>query len=262
MKIEFEKYQGAGNDFIIVDNRSACFPISSGLIKRLCDRHFGVGADGLILAEKSCNQDLRMNYYNADGMKATFCGNGGRCLAAWAFDHKIIRNHLRLEADDGIHEAWIEVSDNASFHVILTLNNVVGFTQHNDGYFLNTGTPHFVQPVHELHSLNVYEQGKRLRNDERFLPDGTNVNFLELNQDGLGMRTFEKGVECETLSCGTGAAACAIVAMIIRQESAKWLEINTPGGILTVFAHKLGNSFVNIKLKGLAVKVFTGIIEI
>ncbi|MDP2424601.1 MAG: diaminopimelate epimerase [Bacteroidales bacterium] len=262
MSLLFEKFQGAGNDFVIIDNRSLAFNADDKLISRICNRHFGIGADGLLLVEPSEKHDFSMRYYNADGFEATFCGNGGRCISAWAFNHKISGSHLSFEASDGIHRAWVEEKGKSDFNVILSLNDVRNYDRYDDGYYINTGAQHFVRLVDELKELDVIDEGRRYRYDGRFMPQGTNVNFLRTGPGILEVRTYEKGVEDETLSCGTGVAACALVAMIQSHQSGKWLDVSTHGGVLKVFAVANGNSFEEIKLQGNATRVYVGNIDI
>ena len=218
--MKFYKYQGAGNDFLIADNRDGSIVLTSEQVSALCDRRYGVGADGLMLLEESENHDFRMTYFNSDGSGGMMCGNGGRCIVAFAADMGIEK--YRFEAADGLHDAEILHSEGNVKTVRLQMKNVEGVEYHeklagpevpSDGYFLDTGTRHFVRFVEGLDDYDVVAEGRDIRfNAEELLPVGANVNFVE--QDGriLKVRTYEKGVEDETFACGTGIVASCIAA--------------------------------------------------
>jgi diaminopimelate epimerase len=259
MNIQFYKYQATGNDFIILDNRDKNLALTNEQIAHLCHRRYGIGADGLMLLEISANHDFKMMYYNADGYESTMCGNGGRCLVKFAYDLGIIKDSAYFIASDGSHQAFIK--DNL---VELKMIDVNKITYINQGYWLNTGSPHFVKKVENIDHYPVFEEGKKLRYSEIFAAsNGTNVNFMEVVSKGqIKVRTYERGVENETLSCGTGVTACAL-ALLFEHATSGDVKIETPGGSLQVSANFLGNeSFHNIWLKGPAEFVFKGEIRL
>ncbi len=215
-KMEFYKYQGAGNDFLIADNRKGEYSLSTADIAALCERRYGVGADGLMLLEDAEGWDFRMVYYNSDGSGGMMCGNGGRCIVAFA-EQLGIRpaNGSRYEfiAADGPHSAEISQTYSGAKSVRLRMKDVFEITQTLGGYFLDTGTRHFVKFVDNLEDYNVFGEGRALRYNPEFAPIGTNVNFAEPEQGILHVRTYEKGVEAETFACGTGIVATAYAAL-------------------------------------------------
>ncbi|PKA81915.1 diaminopimelate epimerase [Ulvibacter sp. MAR_2010_11] len=254
MEFGFFKYQGTGNDFVILDNRLQVFPKNNTkLVAQLCDRKFGIGADGLILLEKHPTAHFTMVYYNADGNPSSMCGNGGRCITHFAKYLNIIDKKAVFEAVDGMHEATID-----NDIVSLKMNNVP-FVSVADGYtFLDTGSPHHVQIVSNLDTFNVFSEGRRLRND-LYGKEGANVNFVEAIKDDIfAVRTYERGVEDETLSCGTGVTAVAIALFETGIASANKVQLQTPGGILTVTFTKTSSGYENIYLIGPAVQVYKG----
>lgn len=254
MKLQFSKYHGTGNDFIIIDGISNKIKLDSTTIKRMCNRRFGIGADGLMIIQNSEDYDFSMVYYNSDGNEGSMCGNGGRCIVDFAGKMGLISNTSIFEAIDGIHEAYILEDD----IVKLKMNEVEGVRKYNDGWFLNTGSPHFVKQISDISSLNIDIEGKKLRYDSRFAPEGTNVNFYEIKDGEVFARTYERGVEAETLSCGTGAVAMGIVIMYNNYIETKPIIINTKGGKLQVEGIKRDNKFTEIYLTGSVVKVFEG----
>lgn len=254
-KIKFSKYQGAGNDFILIDNRHGFFDGDDhDAVRKLCDRRFGVGADGLMLLQDTKNFDFEMIYYNADGREGTMCGNGGRCIVAFARDLGIVRDKTAFLAVDGQHDAVITNN-------LVDLGMIDVFTVRRDGeaYVLNTGSPHYVEFVQALASMNVYQAGFAIRNNEIYREDGINVNFIEKEGHGYFVRTFERGVEDETFACGTGATAAAMAAAIRENlEGDVEIPIRVLGGQLYIAFRKAGDSFTNVRLKGPADFVFTG----
>ena len=218
MNIQFHKYQGAGNDFIIIDNRSLFFDDSNQkLIQSLCDRKLGIGADGFILLQDVTNYDFEMVYYNADGYLGSMCGNGGRCVVDFAKQLNIFEKECHFLACDGPHLAtW------TSSEVYLRMQNVEVIENGEDFFFLDTGSPHYVKFVENLESINVFEEGQKIRYSERFKNDGTNVNFVQIKDHKLYIRTYERGVENETLACGTG-----VVASVLSAYEAKLISNNT-----------------------------------
>lgn len=259
IKIEFSKYQGAGNDFVLIDNRNGLFDRNNEeLVKKLCDRRFGIGGDGLMLLQNTKNFDFEMVYYNADGAEGTMCGNGGRCIVAFARDLNIITEKTDFLAVDGPHDAEI-----SAYQVNLGMIDVNEIQRDNEAFVLNTGSPHFVLKVQDLVNFDVFKEGYAIRNNDIYGAKGINVNFIEPEGDGYFVRTFERGVEDETYACGTGATAAAM-AMAIDQnlEGNITLPIRVLGGQLYISFHKAGNTFTNVYLKGPANFVFKGEIEI
>ena len=254
--MNFYKYQGTGNDFVMIDNRNKTFPIDNQLIKKLCDRRFGIGCDGLILLENADEADFKMVYFNSDGNESTMCGNGGRCIVAFAKSLNIFEDYCKFIAIDGLHEA--EISGN---NVKLKMSDVDEITENNGNFVLDTGSPHFVKFVENLNDYPVYEKGKEIRNSLAFRENGINVNFVEIfDENSIFVRTFERGVEDETLSCGTGATASALA--FIKDKNLSEVNVNVLGGNLKIYAKKNHNSFKNIWLEGLATQVFFGTIDL
>lgn len=260
--IKFYKYQGTGNDFVMIDNRSGFFPkADKELVAFLCHRRFGVGGDGLILLENDDNYDFRMVYYNADGSESTMCGNGGRCLVAFAKHLGIITNNkCRFIAVDGEHTATIGEDNNVSLQMI----DVADITVNDNYCFLNTGSPHHVALVRDIKGYDVFNAGKEIRESDLYAPGGTNVNFVE--QEGpnhFRIRTFERGVEDETLACGTGATAVAISMYLTGKADDTTIKVDVEGGKLKVsFEVDENKKFSKVFLNGPAELVFEGTIEI
>ena len=260
MLLKFYKYQGTGNDFVILDNRNNFYDaLNTERIKRLCDRRFGIGADGLMLLNNHEDYHFEMKYYNADGRESSMCGNGGRCLVKFAADCGIMKNTYRFIAIDGEHEATIDMDGT----VALKMNDVEKVRYDNGRFVLNTGSPHYVEMSTDVMKLNVAKKGKEIRNSPPFVKEGINVNFVEQLKDSykIIVRTYERGVEDETLSCGTGVTAAALVCYH-NDNGFNRVEIKTLGGELSVEYDKIGDTFKNIWLSGPAVKVFDGVIEI
>jgi diaminopimelate epimerase len=255
MEIHFYKYQGAGNDFIMVDNRKLFFPKSDiKLIHNLCDRRFGIGADGLILLESSEKQDFTMIYYNADGKEGSMCGNGGRCIVAFAKKLAIIGDETTFEATDGLHFAKIE-----NDLVNLQMSDIENIEIYDTHTFLNTGSPHHVKFCNAIAPLNVAEIGAKIRYGAPYFEEGTNVNFVEqISDNSFKVRTYERGVENETLACGTGVTAVAIAANKTNRTAEENIFIEVLGGNLEVSFKKEGNFYKNVFLKGPAQFVFEG----
>lgn len=252
--IHFYKYQGAGNDFILIDNRTQGTALHTEQIALLCHRRFGIGADGLMLLEAAEGHDFRMVYYNADGRESTMCGNGGRCITAFARHLGIIGDKAFFVAIDGEHHAQF-TGENI---VALEMNDVHEI-QHFDNFsILNTGSPHYVVWTDDVAQTDVVHQGREIRNRDKFAPNGINVNFAQVIESGLYVRTYERGVEDETLSCGTGVTACAIAASK-DQTGAFSTDILTPGGKLNVsFTKDTPGSAIDVVLTGPAGFVFEG----
>jgi diaminopimelate epimerase len=260
MQLEFYKYQGAGNDFVMIDNRSGFFPKeNTQLIEHLCDRRFGIGGDGLILLENDSDTDFKMVYYNSDGNQSSMCGNGGRCLVAFAKDLKVIENKTTFIATDGLHHASFEDNGLVSLQMI----DVPAIDIKKDYSFLNTGSPHHVQMVEDLEHYNVKENGAAIRYGELYGAAGSNINFVKKIDDiTFRLRTYERGVEDETLACGTGATAVAIAMNATGQTDATAINVNVEGGKLVVSFDKTLDGYTNVFLKGPAEFVFKGEIKI
>jgi diaminopimelate epimerase len=260
MTIEFYKYQGTGNDFILIDNRSTKLQLSYAHIKFLCNRHFGIGADGLMLLENEISYDFKMVYYNSDGHQSSMCGNGGRCITAFAKHLGIINEKSRFLAVDGPHDSVL-LSDDV---VSLKMNDVKNIEEGPGYFFMNTGSPHYIITTQNVRGINLVEEGRKIRYNERFKEEGTNVNFVEKFDDHIFVRTYERGVEDETLSCGTGVTAAALAAACMGSSTTKnSCLVSTPGGMLNVkFDKVLANTFYNIWLEGPAHMVFKGTIDL
>ena len=256
MDIHFYKYQGTGNDFIILDNRENTYAfLNTAQVNLLCNRKFGIGADGLMLLNKHSTYDFEMVYYNADGKEGSMCGNGGRCLVKFAYDSGIKKTTYHFMATDGLHEAEIDVQG----IVRLKMKDVQTVKGNTDHFILDTGSPHYVQFVENLQKLNVKKEGRKIRYSNDFTAEGINVNFVETVDDHtIFVRTYERGVENETLSCGTGVTAAALVSAH-NENSFNEIDVRTTGGKLSVeFNHSDKNQYSNIWLCGPAEFVFKG----
>jgi diaminopimelate epimerase len=259
MLIHFYKYHGAGNDFIIIDNRKKLLDkLSKDQIKKLCHRRFGIGADGLMLLKANPGYHFEMDYYNSDGSGGSMCGNGGRCITAFARHLGIIDIDAHFLASDGPHEASF---DNKNLVKLKMVN--VNYLEENDEYsFLNTGSPHYVRFVPDVNSVEVFNEGRKVRYSEKFRQEGTNVNFVSKIENGIAVRTYERGVEDETYACGTGSVASAIAYFSKFHLNQNTIDIKTLGGFLQVSFEKVGNNYENVYLKGPAILVFEGDVEI
>jgi len=259
MKFNFFKYHGTGNDFIIIDNRLNTISLTKKNIEIICHRRFGIGADGLMLLENNAELDFNMRYFNSDGNEGTMCGNGGRCLTAFAKKMGIVTNTAKFNSIDGVHHA--KISDNNI--ISLQMQNVHEIKEVNKNFFLNTGSPHYVLFKENVKEIDVFNRGHEIRYSGEFAPNGTNVNFVEILNDELFVRTYERGVEDETYSCGTGVTASAICASKYLDSDKNSFDIITKGGNLNVSFTKKGiNDFSNIWLTGPATFVFEGEINI
>jgi diaminopimelate epimerase len=260
MRIQFHKYQGTGNDFVILDNRNGKYnSLSKEQVKFLCDRRFGVGADGLMLLNKDGELDFEMKYYNSDGGESSMCGNGGRCLAKFAWDQGDKKPRYLFKAIDGVHEAEIDFDGIVS----LKMNDVDGIKEYHGDFLLDTGSPHYVKMVNDVMHFDVYKKGQEIRTSNDFNAKGINVNFVEQSADDeIIVRTYERGVEDETLSCGTGVTASAIVCYH-NEIGFNDVTVRTRGGKLSIQFDRLDNdTYKNVWLRGPAEKVFEGTIEI
>ncbi|MBK8568451.1 MAG: diaminopimelate epimerase [Saprospiraceae bacterium] len=256
-KIPFHKYEGTGNDFVLIDQRQNKYLTlqDTALIERICNRRFGIGADGLILLQPVEGYDFEMVYFNADGRESTMCGNGGRCIAAFAKHLGLFDKESKFLAIDGPHEAIVNEG-----WIALKMSDVDN-VEVGDGFFvLNTGSPHYVVFVEDLSDMNIVESGQVIRYSDRFRKEGINVNFVEKTAQGIEVATYERGVEDETLSCGTGVTAAAIsFALVNPANPIGEVDITTKGGKLKVrFEKKNEGKFENIWLCGPANKVFEG----
>jgi len=258
VQFDFFKYQGTGNDFIMIDNRRNELPKNdTKLVAKLCDRKFGIGADGLILLENDEMSDFKMVYYNSDGNQGSMCGNGGRCIVAFAKSLEVIENDANFSASDGLHHAEIDGD-----LVSLRMGDVKEIREKPDYFFLNTGSPHHVQLVSGLDDFDVYSEGKRLRYG-LYGEKGSNINFVEQKSDDLfAIRTYERGVENETLSCGTGVTAVALAMHHSGELKGNEAKIKAMGGNLKVRFETNGGTYRNIVLIGPAEQVFKGKIEL
>ncbi|AWH83601.1 diaminopimelate epimerase [Flavobacterium album] len=259
MKLTFYKYQGTGNDFVMVDNRENIFPKNdTKLIGHLCDRRFGIGGDGLILLENDNGTDFRMVYYNSDGNESTMCGNGGRCIVAFANELGLIDTETEFMAIDGRHHATIDVEGTISLH----MKDVHTVSVYENYVFLDTGSPHHVELVDGLDELDVKKIGASIRYSGLYGDKGSNVNFVApFGTDKFSVRTYERGVEDETLSCGTGVTAVAIAMKVLGKTHSDSVKLETPGGELQVSFVQDGKQFTDIYLTGPARFVFKGDIE-
>ncbi len=259
MSIPFDKFQATGNDFIIVDQRSTQYLTrqDTAIVKKLCNRRFGIGADGLILLQMADDVDFEMIYFNANGRESTLCGNGGRSIVKFAQGIGLITNECEFLAIDGVHHAII----NENGGVELQMNRVKEVNVYDNHYTLDTGSPHYITFCKDIKNVNVENEGSAIRYSDSFKRHGINVNFVQMNGTGIHVRTYERGVEAETLSCGTGVTAAAIAASLNYEElpSEGTIDIHTNGGELQVKFQKEGDIFTNIWLCGPAKKVFKGV---
>ncbi len=260
MELKFHKYQGTGNDFVVLDNRTGMYDgLTTAQVKKCCDRRFGIGADGFMLLQNAAGYDFEMIYYNADGNKSSMCGNGARCMIQFAHFCGIHKSIYHFLAIDGAHEGEIEEQN----IVRLKMSDVDKIENYQRDFIVNTGSPHYVQLTTRLAEKDVEKDGREIRSNKTFIQEGINVNFVEQeNNDGISVRTYERGVENETLSCGTGVTASALV-FAHNELGYNMVKVKTPGGKLSVEFDKTGKeSFRNIWLNGPAVRVFEGTIII
>lgn len=254
--INFSKFHGAGNDFIMINAIKNEIVLSEELIFKMCDRRTGIGADGLIILMHSDNHDFRMRYYNCDGKESTFCGNGGRCIAAFAHQQGIIKNEATYEAVDGIHKAKVTETSSNEYLVELTMRDILSYQLDDESLLIDTGSPHYVKKVMNLDSMNVNAEGAKIRYDKNISSDGVNVDFLLNDNGNIRIRTYERGVENETLACGTGVTASAMAASL--WYGGNDIDIYTQIAKLNVRFDKDENTFKNVVLTGPAAHVFDG----
>jgi len=262
MILEFSKYQGTGNDFIIVDSWEKEIDLSADQIAWLCNRKFGIGADGLMILKKNNLADFEMIYFNADGLPGSMCGNGGRCLVQFARSKKIIGEHTSFIAVDGMHQAKVHSNDE---WISLHMGDVSEINARAGGdCFVNTGSPHIVRWVDDPSLVDVIHEGRSIRYNLEFIANGTNVNFVKVDQGELYVRTYERGVEDETLSCGTGVTASVLAAAFTNRlpKSADGANVSTPGGALHVKYKSHDGLFTDVWLEGPAKFVYKGEVEL
>ena len=258
MNLVFYKYQGTGNDFIIIDNRLKTVDLKEEQIRDLCDRRFGIGADGLMLLNPSAEHDFEMKYYNSDGREGSMCGNGGRCLVKFAYDMGIRKAEYVFNASDGMHEAEIDPDGTVS----LKMKDVDNVEVLHGAFVMNTGSPHYVKQVGDVMTMDVVKRGHEIRYSDDYKKEGINVNFVQQEEeDLLYVRTYERGVEDETLSCGTGVTAAAI-AFYHNENGYNNVRVKTRGGVLLVEYDKMDEHYENVWLTGPADRVFTGTIKL
>lgn len=255
-QIHFHKYQGTGNDFVMIDNREKVFDRNDlASVQKLCDRKFGIGADGVILIEPDQDTDFEMVYFNPDGSQS-LCGNGSRCAVMYARSLGLINDKTTFRAIDGVHEAEIKGDQ-----VHLLMHDVEAYEQRSDDYVIDTGSPHYIRYVADVQSLDIIEAGRSIRYSAEYETEGINVNFVEQTDDGLAfIRTYERGVENETLSCGTGCTAAALSLGLKGAQSP--VSLKAVGGDLQVAFEKTNGAFRNIYLIGPAKKVFEGSVQL
>jgi diaminopimelate epimerase len=264
VKLQFEKYHGTGNDFIILNSLIHPINLTTKQIKFLCDRHLGIGADGLMIILPSENYCFKMQYFNSDGNEGTMCGNGGRAISAYAFDHKMFLKSADFETIDGIHQTTIIKILKDEWLIKISLNEVINIKKYRSDFFLNTGSPHHIKFVDDVEGIDIEKLGKKIRWSKRYEAfKGTNVNFVEILKNGIFVRTFERGVEAETLSCGTGVTAAAI-ALAIRNGNYEEnrIHVQTKGGNLEVKFNLEKNGANSITLSGPVKKVFEATVNL
>ncbi len=259
--IKFYKYHGTANDFIMIEDRDKHIEtlLNQKTIEAWCSRRFGVGADGLILLQEDAKTDFYMKYYNSDGNASSMCGNGGRCISQFAYDQNWIKGEsMQFMAVDGLHRAIIDIDK-----VFLSMTSVPGVTRDGEAYVMDTGSPHYVR-FDQLDQIDIEKEGSTIRYNDTYNAKGINVNIAEINKELVSMQTYERGVEAETYSCGTGTVAVALSSLLhTNQPNGEYeVQINTKGGQLAVRCKKHDDAFVDIYLIGPAVKVFEGIIAI
>lgn len=254
MKFPFQKYQGTGNDFVIIKASDLTRPLLVKEIQAICARSFGVGSDGLMIIGPSETADYHLEFYNPDGSQS-FCGNGARCSVSFFYKEMMAKSKVQFVALDGLHSgAFDEESPSVSVHPPHSEQVLP------EGFYCHTGSPHWMIEVKDLHTMDVLTEGRRFRYDDRFAPSGTNVNFLEKIEGQWNMRTYERGVENETLSCGTGATAAGLYLMRDLAQGWNQVDLKAPGGWLSVVAEKTGPfQFKSVYLKGSVKHVFNGV---
>ena len=256
MKIKFEKYESGGNDFVLIDNRNKLYDLNSDKIKKICTRNFGVGSDGLIILKNSKIADFKMIYYNSDGQSSSLCGNGTRCLFSFTLSLGIIEKTAKIETSEGIYIATISNRNLVS----LKMKNIDDVFLFDNKAYLNSGSPHHIEMIEDLNKISVKKLGSSIRFSSRYSPNGTNVNFFnKINDEKFEIRTYERGVEDETLSCGTGATAVAIAVHAMGLTTKSEITIQTRGGELIISFEVSETGYKNICLEGPSKFVFKGV---
>ena len=259
MKINFSKYNGAGNDFILIDDRKNLINDNKSLITYLCDRHFGIGADGLIILKESSNSDFEILHYTSDGNLGSLCGNGSRCAVLFAFNKDIISTNTVFHAFDGIHNA--EILGNGLIKMEMKVNSDI--VSNSFGTWLDTGSPHLVVEKNDTDELDVNNEGRLIRYNDFYKEEGVNVNFVEkISDNQFKIRTYERGVENETLACGTGSTASAICMNFLGKTNSSNITMQCKGGDLSVEFNSSEKDYKEISITGPAKLVFEGVIEI
>tara|TARA_B100000886_G_scaffold49380_1_gene30427 strand:+ start:1198 stop:1983 length:786 start_codon:yes stop_codon:yes gene_type:complete len=259
MEINFSKYNGAGNDFIIIDDRKSFINDNKSLISYLCDRHFGVGAEGLIILKESNNYDFEILHYTSDGNLGSLCGNGSRCAVLFAYNKDIIGRKTVFNAFDGIHSA--EILDNGLIKMEMKVNSDIVINSY--GTWLDTGSPHLVIEKDDIDKLDVNNEGRLIRYNDLYKKEGVNVNFIEkISDDQFKIRTYERGVEKETLACGTGSTASAICMNFLSRSNCNNITIKCKGGDLNVQFNSSKKNYKEISITGPAKQVFEGTIKV
>lgn len=252
--ILFHKYHGTGNDFVIIDDREESFDINNNeLVAQMCNRRFGIGADGLILLRNHDHYDFQMVYFNADGNESSMCGNGGRCIVAFAYKLGLFKESCTFMAIDGLHEASINDGE-----VKLQMKDVDAISLLDKDYVMNTGSPHYVKFVDDAFAVDVDVEGAKIRYNDTYMQEGINVNFVSLSKEGINVTTYERGVEAETYSCGTGVTACAIAFAASQNEGLSSVSITTKGGKLKVYINYNGQRATEVYLEGGTTFVYQG----
>lgn len=259
MKINFSKYNGAGNDFILIDDRENLINDNKSLISYLCNRHFGIGGDGLIILKESSNSDFEILHYTSDGNLGSLCGNGSRCAVLFAYNKDIISKNTVFHAFDGIHNA--EILDNGLIKMEMKINSDI--VSNSYGTWLDTGSPHLVIEKNDTDKLDVNNEGRLIRYNDFYKEEGVNVNFVEkISDDQFKIRTYERGVENETLACGTGSTASAIGMNFLGKTNSSNITMQCKGGDLNVQFNSSEKGYKEISITGPAKLVFEGFIEV
>jgi len=257
MKISFYKYQGTGNDFVMIDGRENQLDLTKKQIQEICDRRFGIGADGVIILKNHDDCDFEMDYYNADGSQS-FCGNGSRCAQAFANKIDIVRGDSYFKAIDGFHHGKA-----IEYFFATQMKDVDEVQKLEKDYFIHTGSPHYIRYVDDVEKIDVEKEGAAIRNSEPYKKDGVNVNFVSIGKKVLNVRTFERGVEAETFSCGTGVTAVAMSFLVKENTHQPSVSIKTKGGKLQIDLERTAeHQFENVWLIGPAKEVYAGSIEL
>ena len=255
MKIRYEKYESGGNDFVLIDDRKSIYNLTTNTIKKICNRNFGVGSDGLIVLKKSSIADVKMFYFNSDGQPSSLCGNGTRCLFSFSLSLGIVEKIAKIETSEGIYTAT-----NSSRNLVsLKMKNIDDVVLFDNKAYLDSGSPHHVEMIKDLNKISVTKMGSSIRFSSRYSPNGTNVNFFnKISDKKFEIRTYERGVEDETLSCGTGATAVAIAAHAMGLTAQNEIIIRTKGGELFISFEATEVGYKNIYLEGPTNFVFKG----